>query len=147
MPELTFAEIISILLILFVGVFLVVREVIQRGNPDTAAVKMLQNVQDNRPLMEYLERQAQNNQALMNAMISALHFSAPMTQAIEVDNELLKLLIDAKTPGAPVPDQTIEISTGQPPLMPEVFSAQTTIFPPAPEGEDTVNITVNTDAA
>lgn len=146
MPELTFAEIITILIILFAGVFLVAREVIQRGNPDAAAVKMLQNVQDNRPLMEFLEREAQRHEKLMNAFISALHFSVATT-GIEMDNELLKLMIDAKTPGAPVPDQTIEISTGQPPLMPEVFTPQSIDFTPDPEGEDTVNITVNTDAA
>lgn len=136
--------------ILFGAVIKLLIDIRNGVNPIAGAEDFVDRVQANRPLIENAERGYVDHKdeligAALRSLIEALRYSAPVTP-FKLDDKVLKLIEDITTSGAPVPDQTIEISTGQPPLMPEAFSAQTMIFPPTPEGEDTVNITVNTAA-
>jgi hypothetical protein len=120
----------------------VVIEVRKGTNPVDIAEGFLDRTQANRPLVESLERGYQDHKdeiigAAMRALIEALRYSAPVS-TIKIDDKLLKLAEDITTPGAPVPDESIIISTSQPTIDFEASSA-------SPEG-NTVNITVDNAA-
>jgi hypothetical protein len=122
----------------------VVIEIRKGRNPAEVAEGFVDRLQTNRPLVESLERGYQDHKdeiigAALRALIEALRYSAPVS-TIKIDDKLLKLVEDITTPGAPVHDESIIISTGQPTIEFEASPATA-----SPEGNP-VNITVDNAA-